>query len=123
MTDLHSTIDTYLDAYGEPDAARRDELIARVWAEDGHLVDPPLVGSGRTGISEMAATVQSHYPEHTFARTSGVDEHHSFVRYEWDLVAPDGTIALSGLDVAEIGDDGLLRRVVGFLGPIPAKEG
>lgn len=123
MTDLRSTIDTYLDAYGEPDAMRRTDLVNQVWAEDGHLIDPPLDGSGRAGISEMAAAVQSHYPGHTFRRTSGIDEHHSFARYEWELVAPDGTTALTGLDVAEIGDDGLIRRVVGFLGPIPSREG
>jgi len=122
MTDLRSTIDTYLDAYGEPDAARRGDLVTQVWAEDGHLIDPPLDGTGRTGISEMAAAVQSHYPDHTFRRTSGIDEHHSFARYEWELVGPDGAAALSGLDVAEIGDDGLIRRVVGFLGPVPPRE-
>lgn len=84
---------------------------------------PPLVGHGLTGISEMAATVQGHYAGHTFQRTSGIDAHHGFARYEWQLVDPAGTIALTGLDVAELGDDGRLRRVVGFLGPIPAGEG
>ncbi|CAN5734788.1 hypothetical protein BH20ACT2_BH20ACT2_22490 [soil metagenome] len=122
MTDLQSTIDTYLDAYGEGDADRRDQLVSQAWAEDGQLIDPPLDGAGRAGISEMAAAVQTHYPEHAFRRTSGIDEHHSFARYEWELVAPDGTIALTGLDVAELGDDGLLRRVVGFLGPLPERE-
>jgi hypothetical protein len=122
MTDLEQNIDTYLEAYGEADAARREELVSRVWAVDGWLVDPPLDGLGREGISEMAAIVQSHYPDHRFGRTSGVDEHHGFARYEWTLVAPDGTVALSGLDVAEVGPDGLLRRVVGFLGPLPTRE-
>ncbi|MDP9117726.1 MAG: nuclear transport factor 2 family protein [Actinomycetota bacterium] len=122
MNDLHSTIDTHLDAYGEPDAHRREELIAQVWTEDGHLIDPPLDGRGRDGISEMAATIQAHYAGHTFRRTSGVDEHHGFARYEWDLLAPDGTVALSGADVVEIADSGMIRRVVGFLGPIPSRE-
>ena len=122
MTDLHSTIDTYLAAYGDPDADRRAELLAQAFDDNGQLIDPPLDASGRTAISEMAAAVQSHYPGHTFRRTSGIDEHHAFARYEWELVAPDGATALTGLDVAEIGDDGLIRRVVGFLGPIPTKE-
>lgn len=120
MTDLVQSIDIYLDAYGESDATRRDELIRRVWATDAALVDPPIDGTGHAGISEVAATVQSHYPGHTFRRSSGVDEHHGFARFEWDLVAPDGTVALSGLDIAEVGADGYLRRIVGFLGPIPA---
>lgn len=123
MTDLHSTIDTYLEAYGEPDGDRRSDLVSRVWADDGRLIDPPLDGTGHAGISEMAATVQSQYPGHTFRRTSGIEEHHCFVRYEWELVAPDGTSALTGLDVAETAENGRLRRVVGFLGPVPPKEG
>lgn len=71
----------------------------------------------------MAAAVQVHYPGHTFRRTSGIDAHQSFARYHWELVAPDGTTKLEGLDIAEIDDDGLIRQVVGFLGPIPAREG
>lgn len=121
MSDLETTIDTHLAAYGEADAARRDQLISQVWTEDGRLVDPPIDGAGHDGISAMAATVQSHYTAHTFRRTSGVDMHHAFARYEWELVAPDGTVALTGLDVAEVADDGRLRRVVGFLGPLPAQ--
>jgi hypothetical protein len=121
MTDLEQNIDTYLEAYGEADATRRDELVRGVWAADGWLVDPPLDGIGRRGISDMAGIVQSHYPGHRFGRTSGVDEHHGFARYTWDLVGPDGTVALTGLDVAEVGPDGLLKRVVGFLGPLPVK--
>ena len=122
MTDVNQTIDTYLDAYGEPDAERRAKLVNEVWAEDGRLIDPPLEASGRASISDMAAAVQSQYAGHTFRRTSGIDEHHSFARYEWALVAPDGTTAITGLDVAEVGDDGRIRRVVGFLGPIPSTE-
>ena len=34
------------------------------------------------------------------------------------MPAPDGTAVLTGLDVAELADDGTLRRVVGFFGPL-----
>lgn len=121
--DLHTTIGTHLDAYGEPDEQRRAALIAQVWAEHGYLVDPPIDGSGHAGISDMAATVQSKFPDHTFQRTTGIDAHHSFARYGWKLVAPGGEVALTGLDIVEIGDDGRLQRIVGFLGDVPPKEG
>ena len=123
MSNLQTTIDTHLEAYGEPAAARREELVGRVWAPDGHLIDPPLDGSGRAAISQMAAAVQAHYPDHSFRRSSGIDEHHGFARYQWELVAPDGTVALSGLDIPEIGDNGLLLQVVGFLVPLPIEAG
>jgi hypothetical protein len=122
MTDLTSTIDVYLEAYGEPDATRRAELVRKVWATEGELIDPPLDAAGHAAISDMAAAVQGQFPGHTFRRTSAVDQHHDFARYEWELVGPDGSPAVTGLDVAQVGPDGLIRRVVGFLGPVPARE-
>ena len=47
-----------------------------------------------------------------------VDSHHEFLRFGWELVGPDGAVALAGLDVAEVADDGRLRRVTGFFGPL-----
>ena len=37
-----------------------------------------------------------------------------------ELVGPDGTVALKGLDVGEVGDDGRLRRITGFFGELEA---
>ena len=39
----------------------------------------------------MASAVQAQFPGHTFRRTSAVDGHHGFARYEWEMLAPDGT--------------------------------
>lgn len=120
--DLQATIDTHLDAYGEPDAQRRGTLISQVWAAHGHLIDPPIDGSGHAGISEMAAAVQAKFPDHAFRRTTGIDAHHNFARYGWELVGPTGEIALIGVDIVEINGDGRLQRIIGFLGDIPARE-
>jgi SnoaL-like domain len=123
MSDLSTTIDTYLEAYCETDAARRDELVARAWAENGELIDPPLDASGRSAISALADVVDQHYPGHTFRRTSGIDAHHDRARYAWELVGADGTVAVTGVDTVELDDDGQLVRVVGFFGDLPAREG
>ena len=118
MTDITTTVDTHLEAYAETDPARRADLIAQVWQPDGELIDPPLEGKGHDGIAEMASAVLEHFPGHTFRRTSAIDEHHGFVRYGWELVGPDGTVAIAGVDVAQL-DDGRLRRVTGFFGELP----
>src|SRR5688572_24526353 len=93
-----ATVDGYLAAYGEPDAQRRAELIAAAWADDGRLIDPPLTGEGRDGISAMAEQLQQQFPGHSFRRTSGVDVHHDHLRYAWELVSPAGDVVLGGLD-------------------------
>ena len=122
MTDLATTIDTYLDAYTETDAERRARLVDAAWATNGELLDPPIEGSGRDGISALAEVVNTHYPAHTFHRTSGIDSHHQLARYAWELRGPDGAVAVAGVDVAEVNDHGQLVRVVGFFGDLPAKE-
>lgn len=123
MTDVvTNTVDTYLEAYSEPDTARRDELLEKVFAADGQLIDPPLDASGRPGISDMVGAVLGQFPGHRFRRSSGIDSHHDAVRYGWELVAPDGAVTLSGMDVAVLADDGRLQRVTGFFGDLPAKE-
>ena len=118
MSDLTATIDTHRAAYGEPDAAKRADLVRQVWATDGQLLDPPIEGAGHDGIAALGDIVQTHYAGHTFRRTSAVDAHHGFARYSWDLVTPDGDVAISGLDVAQVDDDGRLVRIVGFFGPL-----
>jgi hypothetical protein len=115
-----TAIDTHLTAYTEPDADRRRTLIEQAWAADGRLLDPPLTGEGHEGIAAAADALLSHYPGHAFRRTSDVDEHHGTARYAWQLVDPDGGIALTGIDVADLDDEGRLVRVVGFFGELAA---
>ena len=121
VTKAVAMIDIYLDAYGEPDAERRAELIHESWAPNGTLVDPPL--DPATGYAELATlfgVVQTHYPSHTFRRVTGVDQHHEFARYGWELVSADGAVAFGGTDVVEFDADGRIARVTGFIGELPA---
>jgi SnoaL-like domain len=120
VTDLSETIDTYLAGWNEPDPERRAAIVDRVWAAGGRLIDPPLDATGRDEISDMAATLQSQFPGHRFARVSTIDEHHNHFRFAWDLLAPDGSVTLSGLDVGELADDGTISRITGFFGALPA---
>ena len=122
MPDIAMIVDAHLNAYGEPDPSLRAPLIARAWEPDGTLVDPPLTGAGHAGISEAADALQGHYAEHRFVRVSDVDEHHGMLRYAWELVAPDGEVVLSGLDVGELSEGGRLRQITGFFGELPARR-
>ncbi len=122
MTDVETTVDTYLAAWSEPDEVRRADMIGAAWTVDGRLTDPPLAGEGHDGINEMATALQVHYPGHTFRRTSGIDTHHEYVRFSWDLVGPDGTAAITGIDVGELSEDGRLQRITGFFGDLPTLE-
>ena len=116
---LSVAVDTHLKAYCEPDPATRAELLAAVWAPTGALFDPPFEGEGLDAIAAMTDVVLTHYAGHTFHWTTDVDAHHTFARYGWELVAPDGTAAVTGTDIVEIDAEGRLTRIVGFFGPLP----
>ena len=122
MTEITATIDTYLAAWNETDAARRLQLVQQAWADDGCLTDPPLAAEGHTAISEMAAALHGQFPGHRFRRASAIDMHHDALRFAWELVAPDGSVALAGMDVGHLAADGRLRRITGFFGPLPAEQ-
>ncbi|MCU1430846.1 MAG: hypothetical protein JWL83_4846, partial [Actinomycetia bacterium] len=107
-------------AWTEPDDATRLDLIGQVWAAEGKLADPPMTADGHTELSAITGTLQTQFPGHTFRRTTTIDAHHGFLRYGWALVAADGTTALTGTDIAVVGEDGKLQRVVGFFGELAA---
>ena len=118
-TSTPDIVDTYLAAYNETDATARRALLERAFAADGVLVDPPIDGSGRDGISEMMGMVHQQFPGHTFRRSTGIDEHHAHVRYGWELLDGDGNVALAGMDVGLLDEAGQLVHVAGFFGPLP----
>ena len=119
MSDVTTLVDTYLAMWNETDATRRAQHIARAWVADGRYIDPMLEAEGHTALYEMVAGVQTKFPGHRFRRTSGVDVHHGEVRFGWELVGPDGTVVVSGLDVGALGADGRLSRITGFFGELP----
>ena len=89
MSDLATTVDTYLAMWNEEDPERRAEHIRRAWTTDGSYVDPLLEADGHHALAEMVTAVQGQYPGHRFRRTSGIDAHHDQVRFGWELAAPD----------------------------------
>ena len=121
MTDTTTIVDTYLAMWNEDDPARRAELIRTAWTPDAVYVDPLLEASGHDGLSAMVDGVHAQFPGHRFRRTSGVDVHHTEVRFGWELAAPDGAVTVAGIDVGQLADDGRLRRITGFFGELPAQ--
>lgn len=118
VTGIDATVDAHLAGYCEPDPARRLELLTAVWSAAGRLVDPPFEAASPAGIAALVDAVLTHYPDHTFRRTTAVDTHHEFARYGWELVASDGTVAVGGTDVVTLDPDGRIAEIVGFFGDL-----
>lgn len=109
-------IERYFGTWNEPDAARRQELAASVFSPQGRYVDPLADVRGPAGFAGMVGSVQEQFAGHTFRLASGIERHHDRLRFAWDMVAADGSVAVTGIDVAHVDEDGRLADVTGFFG-------
>lgn len=113
-------IDRYFDAWNEPDAARRRELIDATYASDAAYRDPLMAGDGHAGIDTMIAAVQQRFPTYRFRRTTDVDAFGQHLRFSWSLVSPDGAAIVKGSDFGTVDASGRLASVTGFIDEMPA---
>jgi hypothetical protein len=113
-TGTTAIVDAYVASWNEADQTARAALVAQAWAPEGRYVDPLVDLTGHEDLGTLKPLLDQHYPGHRISRTSDVDAHHGFVRFSWALTGPDGTPAVTGIDVASVGDDGRLQGIVGF---------
>lgn len=118
-TNIDTTIDRYLESWNEPDAATRTSQAQAIWADDGRLVDPLVDAVGPEAIAAAIGGVQEQLPGHSLIRTTTIDEHHDLARFGWSVVAPDGSVAVAGIDVVTF-VDGRIQSAVGFFGDLAA---
>ena len=119
---MPEVVAAYDAAWNEPDATERRRLLERAFAEDGVLIEPRGRFEGREAVLERIGGFWERFPGARVLLTSGVDEHHGFLRYAWMIVVADGSALLDGIDFAELRSDGRLRRVIMFFGPLPGRE-
>ncbi|UQX12286.1 hypothetical protein [Candidatus Mycobacterium methanotrophicum] len=64
---------------------------------------------------------RGQFPGHVFALAGPVDAHHDDARFTWGLGRDGDDPLVISFDVASVGADGRLARVVGFLGKVPTQ--
>ena len=116
-------IDRYCQVWTEPDADRRKELLASVWADGATYTDPSVHASNAIELLAHIATVQSKRPGAKVLRTSAVDVHHGIARFAWHVVEANGNQLPEGLDIAFLTPDRRrIERIIGFFGPLNAER-
>jgi hypothetical protein len=111
-------IDSYCAVWNEPNPARRQQLLAKIWGANATYTDPTVHTSTADELLGHIAQAQARRPGAKVVRTSEVDAHHGLARFAWHVVQADGTSLPEGLDIAEISPDGKIQRIVGFFGPL-----
>ncbi|HUS20415.1 MAG TPA: hypothetical protein VMZ66_00205, partial [Aeromicrobium sp.] len=117
LKDAASVVEV-VDAYQRSwsaDGEERERLLELSITEDAELVQPNGRSLGRDAIAQRIAGLSDRWPGAHVEMTTGIDEHHGFVRYGWMLKNADSVI-LTGFDAGELAADGRLRRVVQFFG-------
>jgi hypothetical protein len=116
LTDIETTIDQYLATWNEPDGTTRAAQSRAVWAGGGRLVDPLIDATGPDAIAAAIGELRAQMPGHSLRRTTVIDAHHDHARFGWTVNAPDGSVAVAGIDVVTFDGDGRLHTAVGFFG-------
>jgi hypothetical protein len=119
-TDMQTTIDQYVATWNEPDGAARAEQARAIWVADGRLVDPLLDAVGPDAIAAAIGELRDQMPGHSLTMTTALDTHHDQARFAWTVNAPDGTVAVAGIDVVTFAPDGRMQTAIGFFGDVEA---
>ena len=122
MSYVNETVVRYLSAWNEQDAARRRDLVAGTWSEDGTYIDGARQGAGHGGIDAMIAKAQETHPGYRLALASGIEAHHQYVRFSWVAGGTaEAPLYIKGTDIGIFADDGRLKSVIGFVDAAPAR--
>lgn len=119
MSDIQQLVEQYIAVWNETDPAARRRGIGAVFAADARYTDPLADVTGPDALDAVIGAVQAQFPGLVFT-LGPVDTHHDIARFTWELGPAGGESLVVGFDVLAAGDDGLVRRVLGFLDKVPA---
>lgn len=112
-------VGTYVAAWNAEDAENRRRMLERSLTDDVELVEPRGSWKGIAAVDERITAFRDALPGTEIVIDSGLDVHNDVVRYGWKIVDQRSQAVMRGIDVAERGDGGRLKRVLMFHGPLP----
>jgi hypothetical protein len=120
MSDFDIVVQRYLAAWNETDPQRRRAAIEEAFTDDVRYVDPLAAVEGHAALDGLIGAVQAQFPGWAFTPGGPIDAHHEQARFTWQLGPAGEEPVVIGFDVAELGADGRIRTVLGFIDQAPA---
>jgi hypothetical protein len=91
--------------FGERDAKKRRDVIARIWASDGVFIDHGGRHVGHADLNNAVEKIQQKFPGWVFTERGPLDAFHSIGRLPWNFGPPVAAPAVTGLDVVVTEND------------------
>ncbi len=124
MSDLTELANRYNAVWNEPDADRRRQTIAALWAADATHYTQNLEARGYDAIEARVAGAYEWFVRaggFNFTTVNDVVGHHNVARLKWEMApAVGGDVAAAGWVFLVLDDDGRIRADYQFTDPPPA---
>jgi uncharacterized protein (TIGR02246 family) len=117
-TPVEIAVDTYIRAVSERDATKRAALLDSCFADDARFIPRGNVLVGRTAIAAMITRFLDD-PQSGTIRVKAIDARGKTFRFAVVNDRADGT-SLEVFDAGEIDDDGRIKLILTFNGPLSA---
>ena len=113
---LADALAAYFRAFSEPDAAKRDALLASCSEDAVHLRTAFACTDGRADLSAHIANGLKHMPGCTLAQNGMVNHIHGVARVPWKVASPEGKMIFKGENIVRFSPAGKIAEIVGFQG-------
>ena len=117
FADAGKTVDAYLSAWSEPDAASRRAILASSVTDDISFHDAHACLRGIDDLNANLAAVQRFMPGMTLENAGSLRQCQGSALGDWSVAGPDGSVKVKGTNAYDFAPNGKIRRIVGFWGP------
>jgi hypothetical protein len=102
---ITTLITKHLDLWGETDEAKRTPIIAEIYTEDIHFVDPFFTISGQSQVSACIADLLKQNPGYGFRVAAPVEAHHNVAYVGWEFGPATAPAIVTGRDFFVLADE------------------
>lgn len=110
-------VGSYIAAWSTQDSDQRRSLIDQLYAEDAEFYadepgDDPVQRRGRAEIMDNITQVNRRLTKEAGLTTesTGFAENHDLLKVSWKMTAPDGNVAMTGMNLLLRNCDGQIVR-------------
>jgi hypothetical protein len=122
MNSLNTLAERYVAVWNERDAENRRAAIAALWTQDGEHYTKGREVRGYAALEQRVIGSHEKWVKEegfTFRSANNADGHNGTMKFNWEMVRPDGVIATTGFDFLVLTEDGRIRVDYQYIEPAP----